>query len=830
MQNAEQKTDETPRERAVSTPRAPAGQTGRPRRRFSSAFCILHAALGLVLAAPAVARAESPPVIEQVRVGLPGGAGGPESGRTRPGAWAPVLVKLHGGPEGNGVDRFRLVVEAADGEGAAFRTFAPVPALAAGEDHFALAYTRPCGSEVVVALQTADGKRAGGARVTRDILRDVVDVGQPLYLAVGSRLPGLRRFFQPADQAAAGDEPPDERGTHRLAFIDNVRDLPDRWAGYDAADVVVLTTSSDTFVKELGTPAAAPRRRALAEWVRRGGRLVVSVGRNAQLAGAELLSNLPLPGFDRMPLLPCDVQGGGRANLRSVARWAGAGHAVQEQVLKDVELARLTPSPRPAEGGAPPEEVTVLAAEEGGPRGRPAPVIVQAACGLGRVVLVGFDLDTPPFSTWAGQRAFWEKLDAELLPRGGGPGGGRPALNAPAPRGFSGEERGVVGSDMKRTLEDFQDVPVISFGWVALFILGYIILVGPVDYFLLKKVFKRLELTWITFPTAVLVISVAAYFTAYAVKGDALRVNKVDVVDVDLHGPAPQAYGTAWITLFSPRIQNYTVGLEPAAPVWAGPGPDGRVAAPAALQTLDGFDGPGRGGSQALFRRPYEYAPDAAGVEGLPIAVWATRSFSASWRAPLPSGGAPVDAELRHARDPKEAALLGRVTNRLPVELRDVSLLYRGERYKVGTVPPEGFVPIDNLNVGAKGQQALQWLNEAAGLNPAARLVRDLMFHGPPSQTNTSNAGWRSLDQSWRLRPATEFVGLRPPQSSYRDEVILVARTPPLAAAAEKVTQDGGTPTRVWLDYLPATRSERPALPGFLNQETHIRVFIPVQR
>ena len=114
-------------------------------------------------------------------------------------------------------------------------------------------------------------------------------------------------------------------------------------------------------------------------------------------------------------------------------------------------------------------------------------------------------------------------------------------------------------------------MPVISFGWVALFILIYIVIVGPLDYFLLKRVFKRLELTWITFPVLVLIVSVAAYATAYYFKGDDLRINKIDLSRDTICTAPRQAYGTTWFTLFSPRIQNYTVGLEPSAPGWARP-------------------------------------------------------------------------------------------------------------------------------------------------------------------------------------------------------------------------------------------------------------------
>ena len=36
-----------------------------------------------------------------------------------------------------------------------------------------------------------------------------------------------------------------------FASIENVADMPDRWLGYDAVDVLVLTTSSDKFVDQL---------------------------------------------------------------------------------------------------------------------------------------------------------------------------------------------------------------------------------------------------------------------------------------------------------------------------------------------------------------------------------------------------------------------------------------------------------------------------------------------------------------------------------------------------------------------------------------------------
>src|SRR5262249_26075811 len=151
-----------------------------------------------------------------------------------------------------------------------------------------------------------------------------------------------------------------------------------------------------------------------------------------------------------------------------------------------------------------------------------------APYGLGRVTLVAFDLETGPLVDWRSREVFWEWL-----------------VNAAGTRLPSGSERLSMDSRyededdkyltrLQNYIEFFEGVPVISFGWVALFILFYILLIGPIEYYLLKRVFKRLEWTWITFPIIVVTVSAAAYFTAYELKGRDLKVNKVDVVDIDL--------------------------------------------------------------------------------------------------------------------------------------------------------------------------------------------------------------------------------------------------------------------------------------------------------
>ena len=198
-------------------------------------------------------------------------------------------------------------------------------------------------------------------------------------------------------------------------------------------------------------------------------------------------------------------------------------------------------------------------------------------------------------------------------------------------------------NEIQRNLESFQEVPTVSFGWVSLFILFYIALVGPLDYFVLKKVFKRLELTWLTFPATVVLVSATTYFTAFWLKGDALHVKKLDVIDIDLRDNT--AVGTTWFAVFSPRIQNLTVGVEPAAPTWVAPGAADRTT----VAVLAAPDQGRRAGSAALYPEAYDCAAGATGLEKVPVPVWATRSFTASWAARLGSD-LPVKTALRFPR------------------------------------------------------------------------------------------------------------------------------------------------------------------------------------
>ncbi len=142
------------------------------------------------------------------------------------------------------------------------------------------------------------------------------------------------------------------------------------------------------------------------------------------------------------------------------------------------------------------------------------PLVVRGAYGFGRVTIVALDVDKKPFAAWEDRPLFWVRALDLRRSLGDEPettvgGGGRIYQS-----GISD-----LASQLRRAMEQFRGVTLIPFGWVAFFIFLYILLIGPGDYLLLKKVFKRMELTWITFPTIVVTVSAVAYFAAYYHQG-----------------------------------------------------------------------------------------------------------------------------------------------------------------------------------------------------------------------------------------------------------------------------------------------------------------------
>src|SRR5262249_8227137 len=150
-----------------------------------------------------------------------------------------------------------------------------------------------------------------------------------------------------------------------------------------------------------------------------------------------------------------------RERLPSLKGWAGPNsppfenpHAAGTKPAL-LELAKLEPKPG--------REIDVLLEQKDG-EGEKALLVVQGAYGLGRVTVVAFDLDKPPFTSWGGdaQRAFWTEFLKKSAPPVTAPARDN-ATYRPGPGQFGQVDGNDLASQLQMNLEDFEDVPVISF-------------------------------------------------------------------------------------------------------------------------------------------------------------------------------------------------------------------------------------------------------------------------------------------------------------------------------------------------------------------------------
>ena len=165
------------------------------------------------------------------------------------------------------------------------------------------------------------------------------------------------------------------------------------------------------------------------------------------------------------------------------------------------------------------------------------------------MVFVAADLDREPMRKWK----YCSTLVGKLL-------------NLPATRRASAAARRAKhrlqrpGRAVRTALDQLREVHLVPFFVVALLVIVYILLIGPGDYFLLRRLGRGMQWTWITFPTIVVLFAVGAYLAAYWLKGNQLRVNQVDLIDIDVDGTAR---GASWFSIFSPRGESFDLSMRP---------------------------------------------------------------------------------------------------------------------------------------------------------------------------------------------------------------------------------------------------------------------------
>ncbi len=737
----------------------------------------------LLLAQSAPAAEQRPAEIVGLRVGL--------AGCYKTGLWTPVEVVLRGNRSAQG----RLTVTVPDGDGVPAR-FATPPEepcrVRSGEETAVVLYARfgRAADSLAVEFRDAEGTvvqrsfqageaderaRFRTAASSKGLLVAAVGrdaMGLPQALAGAAVISGTaggrpardaagaaqRPHEQDAEQAAAGQGPAGgDRAT--VVRLDDLSQMPVQWYGYEGIDAVVLSTSRPEVCA--GLKADDPRIAALEQWIRMGGTLVLSVGRS----GGELLAEGgPLAG-----LAPGKFQ-------RTLSRRQTSTSALEAYCGSRVPIVRARGADL---------RVSQLAEVRGlvEVRDGTLPLVVRRAVGFGHVVFAAFDLDEPPVRDWQDRGALMAKLLD--LPR---PHDDRRQALALTRYGYDD-----LAGQLRSALDQFPQVRVFPFWGAVVMLVAYLLVIGPCDYFLLRKLLGRMVLTWVTFPLVVIAFCLAAYWLARGLKGDQIRIHQVDLVDVDVATGGVR--GTSWANFFSPRADRYDLRFAPR-------GLDGEAAADAQVLTAWlGLPGEGLGGmsprtaAPAAWRQPYEFSPALDGLQGVPVQVWSTKSLTARWHA---RAGVTVEADL-HDRD---RSLEGSVRNSLGFPLQDCLLCYGRWAYELGTLEPGQSVairvslPRRDLNMFLTGRKPLLVENrelntpyERASVD-VAYVLRAMMFFkdaGGYAYTGLSNSYQGFVDLSDLLHSGHAVLVAKPPAEAGSS-----ARRFGAALVCDGQTLDGG--------------------------------------
>ncbi len=120
----------------------------------------------------------------------------------------------------------------------------------------------------------------------------------------------------------------------------------------------------------------------------------------------------------------------------------------------------------------------------------------------------------------------------------------------------------VQGNDLLRTALELPSLRLPSLGAVLLFLIGYIVLVGPINYLVLRR-FDRREWAYLTIPLTVLLFTAGAYLWGTRGRGGQIIATAITVVEAASGSTAGQA--TTQLGLFSPFRSSYNLAFAPDA-------------------------------------------------------------------------------------------------------------------------------------------------------------------------------------------------------------------------------------------------------------------------
>ncbi len=411
--------------------------------------------------------------------------------------------------------------------------------------------------------------------------------------------------------------------------------------GLEALDVIVVS----------GHYQMPPvQSEALRTWVSLGGHLILSIGKD-------------LPEYEHSPL--ADWVSGEKAKDVRAFRVSGQTSykilsSLESFVGKSADRFKLNLNAEVPgvllEPG--PHAETLLNVLSG-------PLIVRAPYGMGTVTMIGVSIGDDPLVSWPALPAVMQKLLMDQTQQSST----QVASSSNTKLSYSGISE--FSTQLQTALMMFPTIQRFSTWLIIGVMLGYLLVIGPLDYFLVHRVLKRPRLTWLTLPIFVMAAGAIFASKARTQNGEGLMVTQVDVLDFEAQ--TNTLHVRTWLSVYSPETRRYQISLAPNQKLASS---DGKIAKPPEVRMSwfgvpeTTFGGMYREGGVQMSAPIYRFSPQAAGIENLPIPIWGAKTLSAQWNQ---QGKAWV---ISHLESPGSGQLRGTIEHNFPVPITDWFLAY----------------------------------------------------------------------------------------------------------------------------------------------------------
>lgn len=525
--------------------------------------------------------------------------------------------------------------------------------------------------------------------------------------------------------------------------VSDIRDLPRTAAAYSGVDAVLFSSANAS----MNSNWHADQRRALVQWLREGGQLVLTWG----AGGPELTRYEEFQG-----ILPGTLQG--------TANECDPG-PIESLLGSQDQLSPLRCSLLQMSRGKI-DVVTVTSSRT------KLPFVARWAYGLGTVVWMATEIDSEEISQWNTRpgllkylmKDLWEKPEGRVTKQ-------------------SFQAYDDLAGQLNATLDTFPDLRLGNLGHLVLIAGIFALLIGPLDYFVISRAWKMPRWTWWTLMMASLGTMLTTAFLTRAWKPELPSINQLEIIDVDdqtqvLHGRGfVHAYsGRRGLYDFESHHRSFSMGNTslnkptPSRMDWFGqPG-----------KGLGGFDS---NVTTQLGLPVYSIPGQTDGssdMAGLGFPASGTKAMQTEWTETI---SIPKGSNGLGTVSGKDDLLQGTFANPLGVELEGGVLYFAGRAYTIPSrirpgervaistsVPKDIARRLQRRAFVAGEEQGVEW--DSADTKSVERLAELLSFHrsaGGPSYTGLFHRYLSVLESSdlLKLDRAVLFAQIAEPASTW---------------------------------------------------------------